>query len=234
MSEWVLGLGAALWFGVLTSISPCPLATNLAAISFLGRQVEGPGRVLAGGLLYTTGRVVVYVLLSVLLVGGLLAAPALSQFLQKSINQLLGPVLVVAGMFLLGLLSFNLPGMGGWGQRVQARLEDGRLGTFGASVGLGALFALSFCPVSAALFFGSLVPLAVRVNSPVAMPLAYGIGTALPVVGFAVVIALGARRLGQTFNRLSQFEVVARRATGVLFVLVGIYLSLVYVFGVQI
>lgn len=232
MIDWFLALAAALWLGVLTSISPCPLATNIAAISYLGRRIEGTRPVLVGGLLYTAGRTVAYVALSVLLVAGLLAAPALSHFLQKSMNQILGPILILAGMFLLGLLSFNLPGFGGVGRRLQARLESGGASTTWGALAIGALFALSFCPVSAAIFFGSLIPLSVKAGSRVAMPLVYGVGTALPVVAFAVLIALGARRVGAAFNRLTQFERFARLATGMLFIAVGMYLSLINIFRV--
>jgi cytochrome c biogenesis protein CcdA len=233
MTDWFLALATALWLGILTSISPCPLATNIAAISFLGRRMEGARPVLLGGLLYTVGRTLAYTVLAMCLIGGLLAAPALSHFLQKSMNQILGPVLIVVGMFLLGLLTLNLPGMGGLGQKLQARLESGGTGPMWGAFLIGALFALSFCPISAAIFFGSLIPLSVKAGSMVAMPLMYGVGTALPVVLFAVLIALGARRVGAAFNRLTQFEKIARHVTGILFIAAGLYLSLIHIFGIQ-
>lgn len=234
MTEWIVGLGTALWLGILTSISPCPLATNIAAISYLGRRMEGARPVLLGGLLYTAGRTLAYTALAMCLIGGLLAAPALSHFLQKSMNQILGPVLIVVGMFLLGLLTLNLPGMGGLGEKLQARFDARGTGPMWGALAIGALFALSFCPISAAIFFLSLIPLSVKADSMVAMPLMYGIGTALPVVVFAVLIALGAGRVGAAFNRLTQFERIARHATGVLFIGAGLYLSLVHIFGVSI
>jgi threonine/homoserine/homoserine lactone efflux protein len=95
---------------------------------------------------------------------------------------------------------------------------------------LGVVFALSFCPLSAALFFGSLIPLAIRNGSRVLLPSLYGVGTALPVFAFALVIALGARSLATVFRRLTQVERVARWATGAVFVGVGIYLSVVHIF----
>jgi len=229
MGEFLAAAGMAFWFGVLTSISPCPLATNIAAISFLGKQVERPRRVFLGGLLYTVGRTAAYVVLGVIVVGGLLAAPAVSEFLQKHMNQILGPVLIVAGMFLLELLSLRIPGLGKTGERVRIRAAAG--GLWGA-LPLGALFALSFCPTSAALFFGSLIPLSIRENSTVGMPLVYGIGTALPVFVFAVLVALGTQQVGKAFNRLTQFEKWARRITGVIFIVVGVYFTLIYVFRV--
>jgi cytochrome c biogenesis protein CcdA len=231
LPETVVGAGTAIWLGLLTSISPCPLATNVAAISYLGRRVGSPRHLLAGGLLYTVGRTVAYVGLGFVCVLGLLSMPEVSQFLQRHMNRILGPVLVVAGIFLLELLRPVLPGPGRRSERLRERLQAG--GMWGAAP-LGALFALSFCPVSAALFFGSLVPLAVRFHSPALYPGLYGVGTALPVVVFAFLVAFGAGFVGKAFNRLAVFERWARRLTGVVFVAVGIYMTLVYTLGFSI
>ena len=226
MDPLLPAIGGALWLGVLTSISPCPLATNIAAVSFLGRRVERSVLVLMAGLGYTLGRTVAYVALAAALVAGLVATPVLSRFLQTYMNQILGPVLIVTGMFLLELLRF--PSRGGRiAEFAQARAS--RWGLWGA-VPLGLLFALSFCPVSAALFFGSLIPLAVEHHSSVAIPLAYGIGTALPVVVFAVLIATGAGIVGRVFDKIASLEVWARRVTGLAFIVVGLYYVTVYVF----
>jgi cytochrome c biogenesis protein CcdA len=224
-SELWIGLAASLWVGVLTAISPCPLATNLAAISFIGRRVASPRAALATGLLYAAGRSLVYVGLAVAVVSSLLSAPAVARVLQKSMNQLLGPILVVVGMFLLGLLRWS-GGGSRIGEKVGKRAE--RWGVW-AGLALGALFALSFCPVSAALYFGSLIPLAVRCESSVLLPVAYGLGTALPVLAFAFLLVFGARRVGQAYERLARFDAWARRVTGVLFIAVGVGFSLLYV-----
>ena len=115
------------------------------------------------------------------------------------------------------------------GETAQRYAEKG--GIWGAGL-LGIVFALSFCPPSAALFFGSLIPVCVKHGSPVMLPSVYGLGTALPVVVFAVLIAVGAGSLGKVFNKLTQFEWWARRITGAVFIVVGVYLTLEYVFGV--
>ena len=228
MTTLVLAIASAFWLGVLTSISPCPLATNIAAISFVGRRLQSPRLVLAGGLLYTLGRALAYGILGALLVTSLLSAPVLAQVLQKYLNQILGPLLIVIGMFLTELLTFGGRG-GGMFAGLQERVA--RHGIFGA-LALGFLFALSFCPISAALFFGSLIPLAVANESGVLLPVVYGVGTGLPVLGVALVVALGAKSIGTAFQKLSAFERWARPVTGAVFILVGIYLTLVYVFGV--
>jgi cytochrome c biogenesis protein CcdA len=225
---WWAALGLAAWFGILTAISPCPMATNIAAIGFLGRRVATPRAVLFAGLLYTLGRSLAYLAVAVIAVWGLTSLPALSQFLQGGFNIVLGPILIIVGMLLTGLL--ELP----WSL---ALAGDGMQERVGAGwwwpLLLGMLFALSFCPISAALFFGSLVPLAVRAGSPVAVPIAYGIATALPVVVVACVLAFSAGAVGKTYNVLQRCAWWAQRITGWIFIVAGIYLTLVYVFHVQ-
>jgi len=226
MGEMLLATGSAVWLGILTSISPCPLATNIAAVSFIARRVDSPKAAITTGVLYAVGRSVVYVALGALLVASVLAAPALSLWLQKYMNKLLGPLLILVGMILLDLIGVGSFG-GGLGARVGKRVEN--WGVWAGLV-LGIVFALSFCPASAALFFGSLVPLAIKFESSLLLPTAYGASTALPVIVFAVLIAVGAQAVGRTFNRVAAFERWARRATGIIFIVVGIHFSLRYVF----
>ncbi len=228
MNEFILAAWSALWLGILTSISPCPLATNIVAISFIGSRVENSRRAFLHGVLYTLGRTITYVGLGALIVTSLLSAPHVSNFLQIYANKILGPFLIVIGMFLLDLIRVNWGGSG-LGARLAHRLAG--MGMVG-SILLGIVFALSFCPVSAGLFFGSLVPLAVRNHSSVLLPMLYGIGTAVPVVVFAVAISLGARSVGKAFERVTAVGRWARRVTGLVFIGAGIYLTLAHVFGV--
>jgi cytochrome c biogenesis protein CcdA len=229
MDGYFVALGSAIWLGILTSISPCPLATNIAAISYIGRRVNSPGKVVAAGMLYTLGRMVTYLVLGILIVASVLSIPELAMFLQQNMNKFLGPILIVVGMFLLELISLDIM-RSDIGSRMQGRVE--RFGIWGAGL-LGLLFALSFCPVSAALFFGSLIPLAVDHQSSVVMPIAYGVGTALPVIVFAFVIAVSTRTVGVMFDKLKTIEKWARRVTGVVFIAVGIYYTLIYIFGIN-
>jgi cytochrome c-type biogenesis protein len=221
-----LGAASALWLGILTSISPCPLATNIAAVSYIGRQYRSPARVTFSGLAYVLGRMGAYLALGALLVAGLLSAPVLSMFLQKSMNKVLGPVLILAGMVLLDLLRFPTLG-GGVGEKMREKAGQG--GIPGAGL-LGILFALSFCPVSAALFFGSLIPLSVSGNSPVFYPLLFGFGTGIPVIVFAVMIAFGMRSIEAVFRGVTRIELWVRRITGAVFIVAGLYYSAVYIF----
>jgi cytochrome c biogenesis protein CcdA len=228
MGDHSLQIVSALWLGILTSISPCPLATNIAAISYVAGRVDVPRRVLLNGALYTIGRAVTYVVLGALLVSSLLSAPVVSHFLQKYMGKLLGPVLVIVGMVLLELIRVGWTGKGSM-DGLQNRAA--KLGVWGAGF-LGLGFALAFCPVSAALFFGSVVPMAVETKSAVLLPTVYGIGTALPVFAFAVVIALSAHSIGRAFAVMTHVERWARRATGAVFIGVGVYLSLRDIFQV--
>lgn len=224
--SWMV-LGSALWLGILTAISPCPLASNIAAISFIGRRVGDRRNVLLSGLLYALGRTLTYVALGLVLTAGLLATAEVSRFLQRYMNEILGPVLILLGMVLLGWIGSGLS----WnvaGEKVQERAAKG--GMVWALL-LGILFALSFCPVSAGLFFAGLVPLSVKAQSPLLLPTLYGVGTALPVILFAFLIAFAAGTVGKAFDRLTQVERYVRLTAATLFILVGIYYSLTYVYG---
>ena len=222
------GMFAALWLGVLTSISPCPLATNIAAVSYIGKQIADIRRVLLSGLAYSLGRMLTYLAVGAIVTAGILSIPVVSTFLQRYMIMIIGPVLIVAGMFLLGLIGGGLA----WhGVEKNARRYADKGSISGAGM-LGVIFALSFCPISAALFFGSLIPLAVSRHSLILLPSLYGIGTGLPVLAFAILIAVSTKSVGVLFNRLTVFERWARRATGTIFIGIGIYLSLKYNFHV--
>jgi len=187
--ELAPAVATALWLGVLTSISPCPLATNIAAVSYIARRVDRPRVVLLSAFTYSLGRALAYAAV-------------------------------------IGLLSAGLTTTAGSDELRKKAAEGGVLG----ALLLGVLFALSFCPVSAALFFGSLVPLSLQHGSKIVLPVVYGFGTALPVVLLALVATGGTKALGAALKKVGTFEVWARRITGVVFVAVGIYLSVRFVF----
>ena len=221
-----LGAVSALWLGILTAMSPCPLATNIAAVSYIGKQYRSTSLVVFSGLAYVFGRMAAYLGLGALLIAGILTTPMLSGFLQKSMNKVLGPVLILTGMVLLDLLRFPTFG-GGIGEKMR---ENAGKGGLPGAVFLGVLFALSFCPVSAALFFGSLVPLSVAKGSPVIYPLLFGFGTGIPVIAFAVMIAFGMRSIEAAFRGVTRIERWVRRTAGAVFIVAGIYYAAVYIF----
>ncbi len=249
MFVYLLYAAAALYLGVLTSISPCPLATNIAAVSYIGRKVENPRRVIHAGLLYTAGRCLLYLGLAALLTTTAMSIPAVSIFLQKYMHLALGPIFLLLGMFLVGLITI-VDGGTMMSQGMQRRVDA--MGIWGALL-LGILFAMSFCPTSAAWFFGLLaltmgsesgaigtalaqvgivLPEATLPGSTLVLPLIYGIGTALPVLVVALLLAYSAQSVGRAYNVLSRVEWWARMITGWVFILAGVHFSLSYVFQV--
>ena len=227
MDTLLFGAGTALWMGILTSISPCPLSTNIAAISYVGRRVEKTRWVLFSGLLYTLGRSLAYLAVAVLVTQGLLAIPAVSMFLQRYMNLFIGPLMLVVGVLLLDIFKFSF-NSGGLGSTLQSRID--KMGIWGAGL-LGIIFALAFCPTSAGLFFGGLIPLAIKSHSPFILPALYGIGTALPVIGFSLLLSFGAHLVGAAFKKLTVIEIWVRRITAGVMILVGVVLILKHNFG---
>lgn len=229
MNSFIMGMGMALWFGILTSISPCPLATNIAAVSYIGRRVDRAGYVLSAGFLYMFGRMITYVFLGALLVSSAQSIPIVATFLQRYMNIFLGPILIIIGIILLEIIKVNAFGVGFSDTALQDRIHNA--GIWGAGL-LGIVFALAFCPVSAALFFGSLFSLAITHHSRFILPSLYGIGTAIPVVVFAFLLAFSTQLIGKAYQKVALFEVWARKITAVVFILAGIYYCLRYILHV--
>lgn len=225
--HWWLALGGVFLLGLQTSISPCPLATNIAAISYIARGSEKTSRVIVSGLLYTLGRTIAYLLLAILILSTLFAGgESIMLFLQTQIHGYLGPILILIGLMLLGWLSLNLGGLSG--VRMQ-KIAD----TFGiwSAFPLGALFAMAFCPTSVATFLATLT-LASQFQSNVIFPVVFGMGTAVPVLIFAGVIALNVQMLGKVFSVIGNIDYWMRTTTGTIFILLGIWFSLKYVYEV--
>jgi cytochrome c biogenesis protein CcdA len=223
---WVI-LSTAVWLGIVTSISPCPLATNIAAISFIGQRVDRKNHVLLSGFLYTLGRTLAYVILGTIITAGALASSDISLFLQRYLNEALGPLLILLGMVLLGWIGSRVSLTLG-GKRIQEKATQGGIWW---ALPIGILFAVSFCPVSAGLFFGGLIPLSLKHSSPVMLPVLYGIGTALPVIVFAFILAFATAYIGRAFDRITVIEIWVRRITGIVFILAGIFYCLTYIYG---
>lgn len=213
--------GGALSLGLLTSISPCPLATNLAATSFLARRVGSRKRAVGGALAYTLGRVAVYVLIAVLLSLGFASAPDVSHSLQRWMPPLLGPLLVLMSMVLLGLISLPLPSLLTSQSGAERWAERGLIGEFV----LGFVFALSFCPVSAALFFGSLIPMTIRSGQALVPVTLYGIGTAAPVAALALLMIFSARAASRLAGGITRIQPWLLKITGAVLLATGLFLT---------
>lgn len=226
MDNLFLPLLSALWFGILTSISPCPLTTNIAAVSFISRNIKSPVKSITSGVLYTIGRMFTYVIIGSIIVSSLTLAPKISIYLQKYMGKLIGPIMIIVGLFLLELLNINTKG-----KNIDAEKQEKikKQGLFGALF-LGSLFALSFCPISAALFFGSVIPLAIEEQSRIFIPAIYGIGTGIPVLLVAITLAFSAKMVAEMFKKINQFEYWARTITGDFFIVLGIYFSITRIY----
>jgi len=220
-------MGTAVWLGILTSISPCPLATNIAAISFIGRQMKRSYAVLLAGFLYTLGRTVTYVVFGFIFVSSSHWVPRISIFLQTKMTIIIGPLLLVVGIFMVDIFKFSF---GGTILSNQMQKRIAKYG-WGGAFALGVLFAISFCPVSAALFFGNTFGLALQHSSRLVIPGLYGIGTAAPVVAFAFIIAFSAKTIGIVYNKITLIEKWARKISGIIFLGVGLYMTLYHTFN---
>lgn len=224
-TEWWFALGGVTLLGLQTAISPCPLTINIAAISYIARKVSKTRDVLLSGLLYTLGWTLAYVLLAVLILSGMsLGGETMTRLIQTRIHGYLGPMFIVIGMMLLGMISFHFGGVqGGKMQKIADKLG------LGSALPLGAIFAMAFCPTTAATFL-AMIAVAAQFRSNVLFPMAFGIGAAVPVLIFAGVIALNAKRLGNTFAVMNRIDWWMRTISGVLFIVVGIGFSLRYVY----
>jgi cytochrome c biogenesis protein CcdA len=205
----------ALWLGILTSISPCPLTTNIAAVSYVGQRISNPYYVLISGMVYTLGRTSLYTLLGFALSLSLSSIPVVSNFLQAYMPYVIGPVLLVIGLVLLDVIKVKMPKFGINKETQEGIEKTGLIGSFT----LGFLFALALCPVSAALFLGNLL----QTNGNVAALVFYGIGTGLPVLILSFIIAFGVKNISQAYSKISTFEQKFRKVTAYVFIGGGIY-----------
>jgi len=213
--------------GIQTSISPCPLAANIAAISYISKNCQRKKMIFLSGIAYTMGRMSTYIFLGFVLVSSAESIPTISLFLQKYINQITGPILILIGLFLIEIIPLKI-NISLISDKLQKAL--GSRGVIGAYL-LGVLFALSFCPISAAFFFGSTIAISLKNNSAVILPSVYGLGTALPVVLFSFLLSFSAHKIANTYNFLRKFEKYARIFSGAIFILAGIYYLLSYNFN---
>jgi len=231
--EWIQSLidaGAApllvaLLLGFMTAISPCPLATNITAVGYIGKSVGSSRKVLLGGLMYTLGRVVSYTVLGVAIVAmvrGGSSAFGLQRFVSEWGEKIIGPLMQLVGLFML--LGSRLR-LGGFGVSTggEQLADKGGLGAFL----LGALFALAFCPSSAVFFFGMLIPVSVTAAEGYLLPSVFAVATSLPVVAVAWVFAFGTSGIGRFYKSMNRIQKWLNIIVGILFVAIGIYFTVI-------
>lgn len=232
MIEWLNELAhareAPLWaafaLGLLTAIAPCPLATNITATAFIAKGFNDRRKVLLSGLLYTLGRAFSYTLIGLVIYFGA-SKFHLARFLQGNGERFLAPVLIFIGLVMLDVIKLDFLGKVNFAERFSERLtKQGLTGSFL----LGILFALAFCPYSGVLYFGSLIPMTVASSDGLYLPVVFAFGTGLPVLIFTYLLAFSMEKVGKLFHALQQVERYMRTATGIVFVLTGVYYALIF------
>mgnify|MGYP001248608073 CR=1 FL=1 len=207
--------------GLLTAVSPCPLATNITAIGFIGKDLDNRHRIFFNGLLYAAGRVITYTLLGFILIP-ILREGASMFAIQKAVSKygewLIGPVLIVVGVYMLDLIKLNLFRINIGGDKLQKKAKGGLGALF-----LGIVFALAFCPTSGVFYFGMLIPLSAAESGGYWLPVVYALATGLPVIFVAWIIAYSLSGLSQFYNRMQLFEKWFRRVVAIVFIFVGVY-----------
>ena len=207
--------------GLLTAVSPCPLATNITAIGFISKDIESRNRTFLYGLLYTFGRIVAYSLLGALLI--YMLRRGLDTFdLQSEVSQwgemLLSPILIVMGLLMLFGDKLPLSSFG-----INASQKSERLRGAWGSLLLGILFAMAFCPTSGLFYFGMLIPMSASATEGYALPAVYALAMGLPVVAVAWIIAYSVSNIAGFYQKMQVFQKWFNRMVAVLFIIVGIY-----------
>ncbi|MDP1623052.1 MAG: aromatic aminobenezylarsenical efflux permease ArsG family transporter [Bacteroidales bacterium] len=209
--------------GLMTAISPCPLATNISAIGFISRDIENRRRVFLKGLVYTLGRAVSYTGLGVILFMGA-SEMKVTVLFQGWGEKLLGPILIIIGLLMLDFIKIKLPGFSGLTEKMGEHSKR----SYWGSLLLGMVFAMAFCPYSGVLYFAMLIPMTITSVSGLYLPFVFAIATGLPVIIFAWLLAYAVGNVGSLYNRIKVFELWFRRVVALLFIFVGIYYIFIF------
>ena len=216
----------ALLLGLITAIAPCPMATNIAAVAYVSRNVTDRKYAVITGSLYTLGRMFSYSVLGILIIVVGLEIPWLSAVIQDVGEQVLGPLLIAVGLLMLFIDRLSFGTGGGRLASLGGKVADwGMIGGFL----LGVIFALAFCPYSAVLFFGALIPVALKSTGGVALPAVFAIGTGLPVLIFGTLLSLGVAGVATWLNAITRAERIIRIIVAVIFIGVGIYYVVLWI-----
>lgn len=204
--------------GLMTAISPCPMATNITAIAYIGKNIENQKKVFYNGLIYTLGRAITYTVIGLIFYFGFIGFE-FQGFMESWGQKFLGPILIIIGIFMFGVIKLNIPAFGKLNEKMQEKSQSG----FWGVLLLGIVFALAFCPYAAILYFGMLIPMTVTSASGLYLPLVYALGTGLPVIIFAWFIAFAVGKIGGIYKSMKIFETWFRRIVALVFIAVGVY-----------
>jgi len=213
----------AIILGLMTAISPCPLATNISAIGFISRDIDNSKRVFINGLVYTLGRAISYTVLATILYFGA-NQMNISMLFQGWGEKLLGPLLIIIGLFMLDIIKIKFPGF----SSLTEKIGENSKGSYLSTLLLGMIFALAFCPYSGVLYFAMLIPITITSASGLYLPVLFAIATGLPVIVFAWLLAYAVGNVGQLYNHIKMFELWFRRVVAVVFIIVGLYYATIF------
>ena len=219
----------AFLLGLITAISPCPLATNIAAIGYIGKEMENRKWIFINGLLYTLGRILAYTILGIVVISILREGASIfgvQKFVAKYGERIIGPALLLIGLYMLFRHKLRLPSFGFSGKGGEKIAKNGSWGAFL----LGVLFAMAFCPSSGIFYFGMLIPMSATATGGYFLPVIYAIATSLPVIIFAWVLAFGANQIGAVYGKIQMVQRWLNLIVGVLFVAIGIYYCIMILF----
>lgn len=211
----------AFLLGLITALSPCPLATNIAAIGYIGKNLDNRKRAFISGLLYTLGRTIAYTMFGFILITILKSGASIfgiQKFIATYGEMVLGPVLLFIGLFMLFGHKLNLPSFGFNGKGELLANQGG----WGALC-LGVLFALAFCPTSGVFYFGMLIPMSATATKGYLLPVLFAIATSLPVFVVAWILAFSINRIGIVYGKMQTIQKWLNIIVGILFLGIGIY-----------
>lgn len=209
----------AFLLGLMTAISPCPLATNITATAYLSKDIGDKRRVLFNGIFYTLGRMLTYTALGLIFYFGA-SQFQIAKLLQNVGGMWLGIALVVIGVLMLDVIKWNIPGVSKITQKFGNK--EGRK-TYWDAFLLGLLFALAFCPYSGVLYFGGLIPMTIASPSGLLLPPVFAIATGLPVIVIAWLLAYSVGNVGKFYNKMQTFQKWFKRIIAAVFIIVGVY-----------
>jgi cytochrome c-type biogenesis protein len=210
---------SAFILGLMTAISPCPLATNITATAYISKNIASKKMVLLNGLFYTIGRGLTYTGIGLILFFGA-SQFHIARFFQSNGERYLGPILLIMGLLMLNIIPLKFLKGGNFQERMSEKLKD--KGVWGSLL-IGVLFALAFCPYSGALYFGMLIPMTIASLKGLLLPPVFALGTGLPVLLFTYLIAFSIGKVSSYFNALTRIEKSMRYIAGTVFVIAGIY-----------
>lgn len=215
----------AFLLGLLTAISPCPLATNITAIGYISKEVESRKVVFLNGIIYTLGRAVSYTLLAFILYLGA-DQLKISGWFQQYGEKFIGPLLILIGVLMLDVIHINFPGL----LKLKNRFQDKGVKGYWDVLLLGIIFALAFCPYSGVLYFGMLIPMTISSASGLYLPVIFALASGIPVIIFAWLLAYTVSGVGKLYHSMKTFEVWFRRVISIVFIGVGVYYVIIIYF----